>query len=389
MEKFIQYIAQSIQDNKFVRLTISSPQIKSQELKKVIIRLVNLKNNDVLNVTYRQQNRDITKNLTIDEGIINIKALIGNDFRTATLFTIEHDIIFEKKGDSGKIRMNSPSFQTLPERSHDKSKIRLIQPGRGRYLHRLGLAEENGNILPSAQDKYKQINRYIELLSTHLSAFAEQKKVSVADMGSGKGYLTFALYDHLTNNLNTSAEITGIEIRKELVALCNTIANEEQYHGLKFTENTIQNAKIEDIDILVALHACDTATDEAIFKGINTHAKLIVTAPCCHKQIRREIEKHRTQTDIDFIIRHGIFLERQAEMITDALRVLFLEYFGYRVKVAEFIADAHTHKNVMIIAEKVKTSSALQVNVSEKIKMIKQKFGISFHALEKLTGLTI
>jgi len=174
----------------------------------------------------------------------------------------------------------------------------------------------------------------------------------VADMGSGKGYLTFALYDYLTNSLGMNTEITGVEYRHDLVNLCNDISEKSAFTQLKFTQSTIEDFDPKNTNILIALHACDTATDDAIAKGIEAEADLIVVAPCCHKQIRREMEKSKAQNDLQFLTQHGIFMERQAEMVTDGIRALVLEYFGYSTKVFEFISDTHTPKNAMIIGMK-------------------------------------
>jgi hypothetical protein len=139
--------------------------------------------------------------------------------------------------------------------------------------------------------------------------------------------------------------------------------------------------------VLIALHACDTATDDAIYKGITANADLIVVAPCCHKQIRKEIEKYKVKNELDFLLKHGIFLERQAEMVTDGLRSLLLEYYGYTTKVFEFVSEANTPKNVMIVAEKKAKTQAQQEEILKKIKETKAYFGIEFHYLEKLMGL--
>jgi hypothetical protein len=161
------------------------------------------------------------------------------------------------------------------------------------------------------------------------------------------------------------------------------------FKQLEFIEGTIEQYEDSNINILIALHACDTATDDAIFKGINAHADLIVVAPCCHKQIRREIEKHKTKNELDFLLKYGIFLERQAEMVTDGLRALILEYYGYSTKIVEFVSDSNTPKNVMIVAEKKSKTEAQKNEILTKIKETKQYFGIDFHQLEKRLGLEI
>ena len=178
-----------------------------------------------------------------------------------------------------------------------------------------------------------------------------------------------------------------MEFRPELVELCNKIAKNTGFQNLVFEQGTIEKYAGKDTNILIALHACDTATDEAIFKGITTNADLIVVAPCCHKQIRRQMEASKTVNDLDFLIKYGIFLERQAEMVTDGIRAMILEYFGYKTKVFEFISDAHTPKNVMIVGIRDKKVQLRDEKILQKVKDAKSYFGIEYHHLEKLMGI--
>jgi hypothetical protein len=206
-------------------------------------------------------------------------------------------------------------------------------------------------------------------------------------MGAGKGYLTFALYDYLANELHKQTFVKGVEYRKDLVDLCNNIANESQLSGLNFVQGSITDFDSTGTNVLIALHACDTATDDAIYKGILAGADLIVVAPCCHKQIRREIEKYKMQNELDFLVKHGIFMERQAEMVTDGIRSLIMEYFGYTTKVFQFVSDVHTPKNVMITGEKKSKTASQKAEILEKIQAAKKFFGISSHYLETLMGI--
>jgi SAM-dependent methyltransferase len=252
------------------------------------------------------------------------------------------------------------------------------------YLHELGLTDEQGTVFKNAQDKYKQINQYIEILSSLIKELPQGTIKNVVDMGSGKGYLTFALYDYLLNH-QQKANVVGVEFRKDLVDLCNKIAVNAKFEQLSFVEGTIESYDTEAIDLLIALHACDTATDDAIYKGIMANASLIVVAPCCHKQIRREIEKGKAQNELNFLTKHGIFLERQAEMVTDGLRALMLEYFGYKTKVFEFVSDVHTPKNVLVVGIKNKDKGTKSKDeILQKIKDTKAYFGIGYHHLERL-----
>ena len=285
------------------------------------------------------------------------------------------------------IRKNPPIKTEAPAVEHDKNKHRLIAAKGKTYLTELGITDKDGNVFKSTQDKYRQINHYIEILSSLIKDVPAEHLKKVTDMGSGKGYLTFALYDYLTNVLHLQPEVIGVEFRPDLVSLCNKIAHDSKFDKLHFAEGTIEQYDSSDTNILIALHACDTATDDAIYKGITAGADLIVVAPCCHKQIRREIEQHQVHNDVDFLTKHGIFLERQAEMVTDGIRAMILEYFGYKTKVFEFISDAHTPKNVMITGIKNKQQLPKNEALLQKIKNAKTYFGIGYHHLEKMMGI--
>ncbi|HUH38390.1 MAG TPA: SAM-dependent methyltransferase, partial [Spongiibacteraceae bacterium] len=242
-----------------------------------------------------------------------------------------------------------------------------------------------GTVFKNAQDKFRQISRYIELLDPLLDALPPGP-LSIVDMGSGKGYLTFALYDHLRHTRQREVRITGIEYREDLVNLCNRIAAQCDYTQLAFLRGSIADYPQADADVVIALHACDTATGDAIAQGIRAGAQLIVVAPYCHKQIRRAMQAGNSPHPLSFVTRHGIFMERQAEMITDALRALILERHGYKTRAFEFVSDAHTAKNVLVVAQRRATPPdtgqlrALQQQIDD----AKKLFGIGQHYLETL-----
>jgi SAM-dependent methyltransferase len=195
--------------------------------------------------------------------------------------------------------------------------------------------------------KFRQINKFVELLS-HLSTEAtlpSDRPLRVVDMGCGKGYLTFATAAFF----GARADVLGLEARPDLVELCNRVVREEKFSNLTFAAGTIADTKLDRADVLVALHACDTATDDAIAKGIAAQASLIVVSPCCQKELRPQLVAPSVLAEA---LKHGIFQERQAEFVTDAIRAQLLEWAGYRTKVFEFVSTEHTAKNLMIAAVK-------------------------------------
>lgn len=388
-EQFISSLSESILQNSFIKISLGNYKGSEAELKNIYVKRILIKRIENLSFTYRYKTRDIVKNFTIEEGIKLIQEAIKNGFRIATLFTNEFDLILEQLNNQ-KItikKINPTSKNTNISLDHDHAKKRLIESQGKSYLHELKITDAEGNVYKNAQDKYKQINHYVDILSSLIKEIPAENLKKVVDMGSGKGYLTFALYDYLTNVLKLETAVRGVEFRPDMVELCNNIAQKTGFKNLNFTEGTIENYDSTDTNILIALHACDTATDDAIYKGITAQADLIVVAPCCHKQIRREIEKNKAKNELDFLTKYGIFLERQAEMVTDGIRAMILEYFGYKTKVFQFISDAHTPKNVLVVGIKGKTNPKKQAEILEKLKATKAYFGIDYHHLEKLLSL--
>jgi len=388
INEFILSLQKSLNDNTFVKLSLGNYKGKEENLKNIYIKRIAIKGEEKLSFTYRYKTRDIVKNYPFEEGTRLVNDFLSLQFYVATLFTTAFDLLFENLDNKKFIlRQQAPTNILVPLPDHDRSKKRLIRPEGKHYLTELKITDENGKVLVNSQDKYKQINHYIEILSTLIKEIPARETIKVVDMGSGKGYLTFALYDYLTNVLNAKSEVTGVEFRPELVELCNKIAKNTGFNNLSFEQGTIEKYISSSANILIALHACDTATDEAIYKGITSNVDLIVVAPCCHKQIRRQMEAGKAINELDFLTKYGIFLERQAEMVTDGIRALILEYFGYKTKVFQFISDAHTPKNVMIVGVKNQKSQPKDEQILQKIKETKAYFGISYHHLEKMMGI--
>jgi len=377
----------SLQDGHFIKLSLGGYRGPEDALKNIYVRRVIIKREDKLSFTFRYQTRDIVKNYALADAEQRIAEALNTGFQTATLFTTVGDWTLDKH----RLKKAAASQSAPASVSHDRQKQRLLGSEDKPYLHALKITDSQGAVLKIAQDKYRQINRYVEILS-HLmhDAFegaAPPALKKIVDMGSGKGYLTFALTDYLQGRGQTP-QVVGVEYRVDLVNLCNQIARETGFANLHFEQGAIADFDCTGANILIALHACDTATDDALYKGISAGAELIVVAPCCHKQIRREIEKARHHNDLDFLMQHGIFVERQAEMVTDALRALLLEYCGYSTKVFEFVSDAHTPKNVLIVGTRNKRLRAGEQvrdpTVLARIQAAKAYFGIEAHHLERL-----
>ena len=380
IKTFLNKFKDAFLKHNIVKLSLSKVHKAEKDLKNIYIVPVNIKNKNKLSFTYRYQTKDQVKNYDIEQALEYLYELIGPSFLQAQLKTTSdsHQLLISKKGKSKLI--SSKSDSDVPSNIHNKEKKYLIKSENNKYLQMLGICDNNGRVKNKQQDKYKQINKYVELMSSWLSKLDSSKTQHIVDMGSGKGYLTFALYDYLTNSLKQNIKMIGIELRPELVSLCMEIRKACEFDGLEFVSKDINDFKSDEIDILIALHACDTATDSAIFKGIRSNANLIVCAPCCHKQVRRDMKE---RSKFNSITKHGIFKERQAEMLTDTLRTLIMEKEGYKTKAFEFISNEHTRKNIMLVGKKT-NDKVDQTKIKKEIEFLKKSFKIERQELEDL-----
>ena len=380
---FIEQLGESLRSGSFVKLTLGKHRGEESDLKNVFIRLIQVKSADQLSFLYRYQTKDIVKNGTIDEGVEIVSSLLGESFFSGHLFTLHHDFqLSYNKKHTPRFTATAPTFTTKPAITHNVRKHRYLDPKDNYYLQALGLTDDKGEIKNSMGSKWRQVNKFIEIVKNlyESSTLPSSKEISIVDMGSGKGYLTFAVYDYFNNVKVVKAKVTGVEAREELVRSSNKIARQTGFSNLSFQSGYIKNYKLDRVDILIALHACDTATDEAIYKGISANAPVIICTPCCHKQIRPQLI---SPPILKGVMKHGILLERQAEMVTDSLRALLLEYSGYTTKLFEFISTEHTPKNTMLVGVKQYRKPNRDQSLKQ-IDEIKAFYGITEHYLEQL-----
>lgn len=380
IQDFLQLIENAVSQNSFIGFSMGNNRNVDSEIKKNSSKIVLLKDEEVLQIVFQNKTNDKTQNLKYSEITFFVKKHFEIGFTNAYLWTESHDFTLQitKKG---KVLVKKIlATKTREIKNHDETKNRIFAASEP-FLQTLGISNKDGIVLPTAKDKYLQINQFVEILKPYLLKIGDQKSLKIADMGSGKGYLTFGIFQFLQSQ-KIACNVTGIEFRKDLVQFCNSVAQKIGFKNLAFLEGTIQDTVLDENNILIALHACDTATDDAIIKGIEAKADLIVVAPCCHKQIRKEIEQKQYESSVASILKNGIMLERQAEILTDTIRALVLEALGYKVKIVQFIADAHTPKNMMLIAEKMELiEKNKKIKVAE-IEGLKVLFGIKKHYLQ-------
>ncbi|MCH2045171.1 MAG: methyltransferase [Saprospiraceae bacterium] len=380
-KQFIEVFKKSFEDQSFIKFTLSKKVDSQSTLNNLYGRLIFLREKNYISLVFRHTTKDITKNLNLEETIKLLEDYLGNTFLIANLFTTEQDWLlkYNKKRKASLIQKRA-SLEAPTSFTHDRQKQYLIEANRP-FLKALAVSSAKGKVLQHQYDKYKQINKYVEIMSQLIQRLPQSQALNVVDMGSGKGYLTFALFDYFKHKTKYSVSITGIELRQHLVDFCNEQAKKLAWQQkLKFIAQDIAQYPNTKIDVLIALHACDIATDIAIAKGIKAKASLIVVAPCCHKQIRNQIN---CASPMQAILKHGIMEERQAEMLTDGIRSLILEAHGYKTKVFEFISSEHTAKNILITAERIHQDKVNTIYL-EQVEQLKREFGIQEHYLETL-----
>ena len=386
---FIEHFVAAIADGTFARLSLSQPTPGNMKPERILARLVELQGKPHLSLTLRFKTKDITRNVPARESAEWLREQLNGEFRGAQLGTTAGDwqLVIPRGGQSRLIH-HKPAVTVAPSRAHDQPRTQTLETSANDWLHGLGITDDAGRTRPAMADKHRQINRYLEILA-HLAkdcgwlgapASGAPRELTIADMGCGKGYLTFGAWHLFNRQLGVAAGVLGVETRDDLVATTNTLAQRIGAKNLNFVRGDIASAELPPLDALIALHACNTATDDAIRRGIELGAKLIIVAPCCHKELRPQIGAPEPFAPV---LRHGVMEERMAEWVTDGLRALFLEWAGYRTKLMEFVSTEHTPKNLMLAAvrERAPFTSA---EARERIVELKKFFGLERHALDPL-----
>ncbi|KPA97594.1 class I SAM-dependent methyltransferase [Pseudomonas asplenii] len=381
--QFIELLETSLAQNAFIKLVLARHVGAEVDLQRLIIKQLTVRDQPCLSFVYRYKTRDITKNFPLAEGVANVAALLPASFRNAHLLSLTDEIQLEygKKGKSTLFKGKARQEREVPSAEHNREKNRYLELSRP-FLADLGVTNRQHELIPAMSRKWKQINKFIEVFSHALgsSPIPLDRPVRVADFGSGKGYLTFAIHDYLCNTRQAVAEVTGVELREDMVTLCNAAAARLEHPGLVFKCGDVRSVAPSELEVMIALHACDIATDYAIHTGIRSGASIIMCSPCCHKQIRQQIQSPAL---LKPMLQYGLHLGQQAEMVTDSLRALFLEACGYETKVFEFISLEHTNKNKMILAVK-RAEPQDPARLLAKIEELKAFYAIQEHCLETL-----
>jgi len=387
-EKFLTHLRAAMGDGSLTRLTLGAHRGSDPTLRRLVVRPVVLQAGPRFAFVWSHATRDISKNHTADEAVALVTALVGTDFATAHLATTTVTVQFEQRpGRPGRIHVG-PALEeaSAPTPGHDRTKKRSVETGSA-WLRGLGVTADDGKVRKGMEAKFRQVHRFVELLGPLIAEapLPTDRPWTLVDMGCGKGYLTFAAHAHLARAAAGPARVLGIEARAELFDLCTRLAAETAADGLSCVAGDIAGAAVEQADILVALHACDTATDDALAKGIAAGAALLVVAPCCHREVRPQLVAPDVLEDA---FRHGILRERQAEFATDSLRAALLGWAGYSTSIFEFISPEHTGKNLMISAVK-RTRPADTAEAARKVRALAAFYGIRHQTLAVRLGFDL
>ncbi len=345
----------SFEENKFIYGIFTTPKNKSDNpYNKITIRPINIKNKNIIQFEKFTDKLAFHENYSYDEAKDEIINLIIDGYKNINLFTSDADyqIIVSKKG-SIKVSEKQPS-KKLSIEEHNKKKQYIINENEPcDFLELLGVMNKQGQVYTKRYDKFKQINKFLEIVDDSLKGKTIKDDFMIIDFGCGKAYLTFALYYYFYYIKNVKVKIIGLDLKEEVINYCNEVSKKLNYYNLEFIYGDIQNFQYTNkIDMIVTLHACNTATDAALVKAIKWNTDIILSVPCCQHEFYDKI----ANTDLEPMLKHGLIKERVSSLVTDSLRGLFLETKGYKVQLMEFIAMEHTPKNILIRA--VKTGKA-------------------------------
>lgn len=362
-------ILKEIAETGIIRIILSKPG-KSAQYRKICI----VKSEKGYKAESFTEKQAFHKNLSDTELYEYIQRAAGEYFQiNAWTDATEHIILISKKGN---ISYKKKKCQTENKQiaAHNRKKNYIIEEGTiVPPLVDMGIFTKDGQVVRSMYDKFRQINRFIELIHDEFKN-RNCKQIEIIDFGCGKSYLTFIVYYYLTEIMNIKAHITGLDLKAEVIENCNKAAKRYGYSGLEFKIGDINGYKCEKKpDMVMTLHACDTATDYALYNAVNWGAELIFSVPCCQHELNSQIESEKFSA----LTRYGIIKERTAALVTDAIRGNLLQYKGYGVQLLEFVDMSHTPKNILIRAVKTNIPNKQRETALEEVRSLMEEFNLS------------
>lgn len=319
---------------------------------KATLKPVQLRGDRMLQVTYQVGSKVVHENVESSVAVEKWMGLMENHFRQALIRTTEaeYQVLISKKH---KVSIKTQAKKSpAADLSHNRKKQYILEEGvPAAFLLELGIMTASGNVVAAKFDKFKQINRFLEMVADVLPYLPSDRPISIIDFGCGKSYLTFALYHYLHVLQKRDVMIYGLDLKADVIKHCEALARRLQYDGLQFAIGDIADYdRSTPVDMVVTLHACDTATDAALNKAVRWGAEVILSVPCCQHELFSQIDNEMLTP----LLKHGILKERFSALTTDALRANLLDCVGYQTQLLEFIDMEHTPKNILIRAVKSK-----------------------------------
>ncbi len=337
----------------FVRLTMKGiVRGASVPWVKIVVRPVRIKNKHHVQISHFDERKDTTKNYYGDQIATALREVVAIPFSAIHLETTQEDIQIQitKKG-KVFVQRKTNAQQAAPDLTHNRSKATPLPADKpDAFLQTLGIMNEAGEVKPAMRDKFAQINEFLKLVDAtgELDKF-QRHPLNIVDCGCGSAYLSFATYHYLNNIRDIPARLVGVDVNQALIQKDEMLADRLDRDNICFVRSPIIDYQPDvPIDIVLALHACDTATDEVIAQTVRWDAPMLICIPCCHHDLNHQITSDIFQP----VLRHGILKERLADILTDTFRALALRIMGYRTDVIEFVSSEHTARNLMIRAIK-------------------------------------
>ena len=367
----IQKLLNDVLNKEFVQAILSNPRKKDGVLK-IKVRPVEMRGKRIYQLESFTKTQAFHENLETEQAAERILSYM-EEFRQMQLDSgnMEYTVLVSKKGKVTIQKHQAKGGKKQADLSHNRSKKYILKEGIPvPFLQDLGVMTQDGKIVRTKFDKFRQINRFLEFIEDILPRLDQKREVTILDFGCGKSYLTFAMYYYLHELKQIDVRIIGLDLKKEVIRHCNELSEKYGYKKLKFLEGNIADyTGVNEVDMVVTLHACDTATDFALAKAVGWNAKVIFSVPCCQHELNRQI-KNETLAPI---LKYGLIKERLAALVTDAMRAEYLEGQGYDAQILEFIDMEHTPKNILIRAVK----SGNQKKNGEKLEACEQFLNIA------------
>jgi 2-polyprenyl-3-methyl-5-hydroxy-6-metoxy-1,4-benzoquinol methylase len=380
MKTAFELLKKCLRESDFIQCSFSSPRLKTSEIKSIIIKPTN--NPNELKVEFRHAKHNDIKTINLDTYLeINLNDSL-KEFKQVLIRTTnkESQILINKKLISKFI---TKEIKPAQKEKHNRKKNYILPADVPcDFLIEIGVMEPSGKVKPNYFKKFRQINRFLELVD---DLFKEEsdKKLHIVDFGCGKSYLTFAIYYYFSKIKKRETLITGIDLKQEVIDHCNSIAKKLDYKGLKFAHGYIHDFKIDiPIDFVVTLHACDTATDDAILFSLEHKVDKMMFVPCCQHELNKQLKNDSS----NILLKHGIFKDRLTALVTDTMRSQLLESCGYKVQSMEFIDLEHTAKNILLRCSKMNKSKEQNDQSLEKYQDFKKQWNINPYLEKEMLG---